>query len=140
LAHGSPRKINEYLLPDRTDAQLIRLAEQAGADLVCVGHVHVAYHRAMTAGSGRRIHYVSSGSVGKPKDGDPRAGWVELTVAPGEDVRAAAPEDQAASAAGDSDTWVGAVAHRVAYDIEAVCAAMREAGLPETLIDALAKA
>jgi len=52
LAHGSPRKINEYLLPDRTDAQLIRLAVQADADLVCVGHVHVPYHRAMTPRTG----------------------------------------------------------------------------------------
>jgi predicted phosphodiesterase len=140
LAHGSPRKINEYLLPDRTDEQLIRLAVQADADLVCVGHVHVPYHRSMTAESGRRIHYVSSGSVGKPKDGDSRAGWIEVAIGSRAEVCAVVTEDDAASAAGDADTWVGAVVHRVAYDIEAVCAAMRGAGLPETLIQALMQA
>jgi len=140
LAHGSPRKINEYLLPDRTDKQLTRLAEQANADLVCVGHVHLPYHRAMTAGDGRRIHYVSAGSVGKSKDGDSRAGWVEVAVSSRDEVRALGTEDDAASAAGDADTWVGIVVHRVGYDIEAVSAAMRHVGLPETLIQALVQA
>lgn len=140
LSHGSPRKINEYLLPDRTDEQLIRLAAQANADVVCVGHVHLPYHRAMTTEGGGRIHYVSSGSVGKPKDGDPRAGWVEVVVGSREEVLALAKQDGSASAAGDSDTWVAAVSHRVPYDIESVIADMRGVGLPETLMEALAQA
>lgn len=137
LAHGSPRKINEYLLPDRTDEQLVRLATAADADVVCVGHVHVPYHRAMTADDGRSVHYVSSGSAGKPKDGDPRACWVELVVGAQADVRSAAPGDDAAGPAGDGLVWVGAIVHRVAYDTEAVAAAMRAAGLPDRLADAL---
>ncbi len=86
LAHGSPRKINEYLLLDRSDEQLARLATQAGADAVCVGHVHIPYHRTVAGADGRPIHYVSSGSVGKPKDGDPRAGWVEVCVGTSDEV------------------------------------------------------
>jgi predicted phosphodiesterase len=117
LAHGSPRKINEYLLPDRTDAFLVRLAEDAGADAVCVGHVHVPYHRVLAGTEGQRIDYVNSGSVGKPKDGDPRAGWVEVQTG-GESV-------------------VRVAVHRVAYDVEAVAAAMLTAGLPVTLAEAL---
>ena len=140
LAHGSPRKINEYLLPDRTDEQLARLAVQADADLVCVGHVHLPYHRAMTVGDGRCIHYINSGSVGKPKDGDPRAAWVEVAIGAENVVRGLAPGDSAVSAAGSAGTWVGAVVHRIAYDIEAVSVAMRTAGLPETLVEALARA
>lgn len=121
LAHGSPRKINEYLLPDRTDDQLARLADAAGADVVCVGHVHVPYHRTVTGAEGRTIHYVNSGSVGKPKDGDPRACWVELSIAAG------APGAPIAETA----------FRRVGYDVEAVARAMETAGLPETLADAL---
>ncbi|MDO8962896.1 MAG: metallophosphoesterase family protein [Coriobacteriia bacterium] len=113
LAHGSPRKINEYLLPDRTDEQLVRLAVAADADVVCVGHVHVPYHRVLSAEDGRRIDYVSSGSVGKPKDGDPRACWVELII-------------------GDAGE-IDATFHRVAYDIERVAAAMLAAGLPDII-------
>jgi predicted phosphodiesterase len=144
LAHGSPRKINEYLLPDRTDEQLARLARQAGADVACVGHVHLPYHRVMTADDGAAVHYVSSGSVGKPKDGDPRAGWVELFVGTKAEVNAAvgaAGGDRAAGPAGlpgpAERPWVGAIVHRVDYDVEAVAAAMIAAGLPETLADAL---
>jgi diadenosine tetraphosphatase ApaH/serine/threonine PP2A family protein phosphatase len=58
---------------------------------------------------------VNPGSVGQPRDGDPRAGWLEL------DPEAA------------TGTW-----HRVAYDVAAVQAAMREAGLPIRLVERLA--
>jgi predicted phosphodiesterase len=139
LAHGSPRKINEYLLPDRTETQLGRLAREARADVVCVGHVHIPYHRSfpLEVADGPHVHYVSSGSAGKPKDGDARAAWVELLLGDRADVLAAAPGDAAAGPAGATDLWVGIVVHRVAYDIEGVVAAMRAAGLPDTLGEAL---
>lgn len=136
LAHGSPRKINEYLLPDRQDAQLIRLAEQAGADVVCVGHVHIPYHRSMTAPDGRAVHYVSTGSVGKPKDGDPRACWVEVLLG-GRDEMGGATEDTSAASLSASETWMAVQVHRIDYDVEAVAAAMVAAGLPGTLAEAL---
>lgn len=138
LAHGSPRKINEYLLPDRTDAQLARLADAAGADVVCVGHIHIPYHRVLDGASGS-VHYVSSGSAGKPKDGDPRACWVELLLGAEADVREAAGSDDAVARAGASDIAVGVVVHRVTYDVEAVATSMLAAGLPPTLAEALRK-
>lgn len=140
LAHGSPRRINEYLLPDRTDAQLARLAEDAGADVVCVGHVHIPYHRVLTGVDGSAIHYVSSGSVGKPKDDDPRACWVEVVLGTKAEVNATCPDDRAGGpvgAPGGVRGWVGVLVHRVPYDVDAVVDAMREAGLPDTLGEAL---
>lgn len=136
LAHGSPRKINEYLLPDRTDEQLARLADAAEADVVCVGHIHVPYHRVLDGASGP-VHYVSSGSAGKPKDGDPRASWVELLLGQEDEVRAAAPDDGSVAQAGASGVWVGTVIHRIPYDVESVARAMLDAGLPPTLAEAL---
>jgi predicted phosphodiesterase len=140
LAHGSPRKINEYLLPDRPDAQLARMADESEADVICVGHVHMPYHRVLGGSDGRRIHYVSDGSVGKPKDGDPRAGWTELVVGAAVEVRAAAASDPAAGVAGLHGMWVGSVVHRVAYDARAVAAAMIERGLPARLAEELENA
>lgn len=137
LTHGSPRKINEYLLPDRTDAQLFRLAHDASADVVCVGHIHIPYHRAVRSAGGDVVHYVSSGSVGKPKDGDPRACWVELLLGRETEVRRAAPGDEAIDCAGASPVWVGAVVHRVSYAVDEVADTMRAVGLPETLVRAL---
>jgi predicted phosphodiesterase len=146
LAHGSPRKVNEYLLPDRSDRQLARLAAEAGADVVCVGHVHVPYHRAIpaqpsgTSTGGSLVHYVSSGSVGKPKDGDPRACWVELVLGAENDVRAAASDDPAVAPCRGDGSWLGYVVHRPGYDVRAVAQAVVGAGLPRTLAEALVEA
>ena len=132
LAHGSPRKINEYLLLDRRDEQLARLADAAEADVVCVGHVHIPYHRTLEAPDGRTVHYVSSGSVGKPKDGDPRAAWVELTLG------AAGGGGEGGDAGERGETAeVGVIVHRVAYDVDRVVAAVIAAGLPARLAEAL---
>jgi diadenosine tetraphosphatase ApaH/serine/threonine PP2A family protein phosphatase len=74
LVHGSPRKINEYLYADRPDASLERLLDLAEVDVLVCGHTHLPYHRVLP--SGRQV--VNAGSVGKPKDGDPRACYVIL--------------------------------------------------------------
>jgi predicted phosphodiesterase len=69
LVHGSPRKVNEYLYEDRPEARLERLLDAAEVDVLVCGHTHLPYHRVL--GSGR--HVINAGSVGKPKDNDPRA-------------------------------------------------------------------
>lgn len=83
LVHGSPRKINEYLFEDRDEKSTIRILEQANADILCFGHTHKPYHRIFntgTEGKDRFRHAINTGSVGKPKDGDPRGGYVILTI------------------------------------------------------------
>ncbi len=74
LVHGSPRKINEYLFADRPDASLERLLDLVAADVLVCGHTHLPYHRVLPSGR----HVINAGSVGKPKDGDPRACYVVL--------------------------------------------------------------
>lgn len=74
LVHGSPRQVNEYLYEDRPAASLERLLDLAKADVLVCGHTHKLYHRVLPSGR----HVVNAGSVGKPKDGDPRAGYVIL--------------------------------------------------------------
>jgi diadenosine tetraphosphatase ApaH/serine/threonine PP2A family protein phosphatase len=76
LAHGSPRKINEYLYEDRPDASLERILDGVNADVLVVGHTHKSYHRVLPSGR----HVINEGSVGKPKDGDPRAAYVILSA------------------------------------------------------------
>ncbi len=139
LAHGSPRRVNEYLLPDRTASLLVRLAAAADADVVCVGHVHVPYHRVLRGPHGT-IHYVSAGSAGRPHNGDPRACWVELVLGDAEDVREAVFGDAPVVTAGDTDAHVGMNVHKVEYDVASVALAMRRAGLPATLAAGLVSA
>lgn len=138
LTHGSPRRINEYLLLDRPDRHLAKLAEEAEADVVCIGHVHIPYHRAVALDGGRVVHFISAGSVGKPKDGDPRACWAHVVIGTAEEVEAAAPYDTSAECAGGM--WVGVSFRRVEYDVASVVAEMRSAGLPERLAAALSTA
>jgi predicted phosphodiesterase len=114
LVHGSPRAINEYLLLDRPEHNLAKLADIGEADVVCSGHVHIPYHRSLEGTDGRRVHFVSDGSVGKPKDGDPRACWAELVFGSEAEVREACPTDDAIAPVGNDDAlWLSAVFHRV---------------------------
>jgi len=80
LTHGSPRRINEYLTPDIRPELLLQLAEDAGADVICVGHVHIPYHLRLTRPHGGTVHFICDGSVGRPRDRDPRVAWVELIL------------------------------------------------------------
>lgn len=106
LAHGSPRKINEYLYVDRPDAGLERILDGANVDVLVVGHTHKPYHRVLP--SGRQV--INEGSVGKPKDGNPRAAYVILE-------------------ADGSDLKVEFV--RVPYDVEQAAAAIEASEMPD---------
>ena len=130
LVHGSPRRVNEYLFADRPDASFLRMMETADADVLLFGHTHKPFHRAIPtdAGDGRtRVrHAVNTGSVGKPKDGDPRAGYVLLTLDP---------------ALGKADPAYCTVEHvRVAYDVERAARAVEASPLPDAFATMLREA
>ncbi len=83
LVHGSPRKINEYLFVDRDEKSLLRIMQDADADIMCFGHTHKPYHRKLQAeeeGASKYLHAINLGSVGKPKDGNPQGCYVLLTI------------------------------------------------------------
>lgn len=78
LVHGTPTLNTLYWTEDRPDSFCSKMAEQAGAqrgDVLCFGHTHVPWHREVDG-----IHFVNTGSVGRPKDGDWRAGYVVLDM------------------------------------------------------------
>lgn len=76
LVHGSPRRINEYLYEDRPDSSFERLLDSVEADVLVCGHTHLPYQKTLPSGR----HVVNAGSVGKPKDEDPRACYLVLTA------------------------------------------------------------
>lgn len=83
LVHGSPRRINEYLFEDREEKSMVRIMNDADADILCFGHTHKPYHRVFETPAEDQPHYrhaVNIGSVGKPKDGDPRGCYVLLHI------------------------------------------------------------
>jgi putative phosphoesterase len=82
LVHGSPRRMNEYLFADRDPRSLERIAAAADADVLVFGHTHQPWVKEIGG-----VLMVNDGSVGKPKDGDPRAAWALFTVAEGQPMQ-----------------------------------------------------
>lgn len=109
LCHGSPRSTTEYLFDNRSDAYLRQFTPggraDAGADVIAYGHTHVPYHRIVGG-----VSFVNTGSVGRPKDGDPRAGYSILSLDRGS---------------------VSVEPVRLEYDVDATCSRLVAAGLPE---------
>ncbi len=131
LFHASPRDpIWEYVLSfEQADACMEVQPER----LTLIGHSHVSLFFTRPSGEGKRhdvrgaqssddtlldlgegCWLVNPGSVGQPRDGDPRAAWLELDI--------------------DEQT---ARFHRVDYDIDRAAASIAAAGLPHRLADRL---
>ena len=125
IAHGSPRDpFHEYVLDEVT---AMKNLEHVATELCLVGHSHVAFAAIIRPGgklpaispllAGEELDLgvgrilANPGSVGQPRDGDPRAAYAIL------------------------DTERGVLTpRRVPYDIPAVQARMRAAGLPDRLV------
>ena len=73
LVHGSPRKVNEYLFEDKPARTFERIAALSDCDVLVFGHTHKPWIH--TYGG---VLFVNCGSVGKTKDGDPRAAFALL--------------------------------------------------------------
>lgn len=107
LVHGTPTLNTLYWTEDRSDEFCLKMAAHAGlraGDVIAFGHTHLPWHR--EAGG---IRFVNTGSVGRPKDGDPRAGYVLLELGEG---------------------TVEVEFRRVDYDVGRAAAAIRASELP----------
>jgi diadenosine tetraphosphatase ApaH/serine/threonine PP2A family protein phosphatase len=129
LYHASPRDpIWEYVL---SDLLADRCFDEADQRVCFIGHSHVALaFTRQNGGPGRAVGAVrdpgqtadiredawllNPGSVGQPRDGDPRAAWLLLDREQGR------------------VEW-----RRTRYDIEGAAAAIRAAGLPDSLAERL---
>jgi diadenosine tetraphosphatase ApaH/serine/threonine PP2A family protein phosphatase len=120
LAHGSPADEDEYLITPRDAAEVYA---DLDSRLSFFGHTHVQGGFLIARGGVKRIipaqalelepdHYylVNPGSVGQPRDGDPRAAYALYSA-----------EQKTVEF------------RRVGYDIVAAAEKIRAAGLPESL-------
>jgi putative phosphoesterase len=100
LVHATPRDpLDEYALAD-ADFWSRRL-QNIDADVICVGHTHLPYVLEV----GDKL-VINPGSLGQPRDGDPRAAYAVI-------------EDRRVEL------------KRVAYPIEATIQTIQESSLPE---------
>jgi predicted phosphodiesterase len=104
-----------YVDDERPDAILEKMGSAVGAragDVVCFGHTHKPWHRVV-----RDAHFVNTGSVGRPKDGDWRGGYVLLDV--------------------NANAGVSVEFVRVEYDVERAARSIVESDLPNDFADYL---
>ena len=114
LLHGGAQLNTVYVTDDRPDEFLAAMADTLGAkpgDAICFGHTHIPWQR--TVGG---VLFVNTGSVGRPKDGDPRACYVVLEI---------------------GDTSVSAQFVRVEYDIEEAVQGIVASELPNEFAEFL---
>ena len=114
LVHGTPTLNTLYWTEDRPDSFCVKMARAANAtegDLIAFGHTHKPWHREVAG-----IHFLNTGSVGKPKDGDWRAGYVIV----------------------EAEEAVRAVEFvRVEYDLERATQGILDSDLPDEFADQL---
>ena len=114
LVHGAPTLNTLYWDESRSDDFARKMAAKLGAkegDAVVFGHTHVPWKRSVDG-----ILFANAGSVGRPKDGDPRASW--------------------AIAAWDGET-IQVERVRTEYDVERAARAIIESDLPDVFADEL---
>ena len=107
MVHASPRSLHEYLPEERPTVTFERIAKVAECDIMLFGHTHIPYKKRVA-----ETLFVNTGSVGRPKDGEPRAGYVILD-------------------SGEVEF------RRVAYDAEGAAQAIRASDLPDYYADEL---
>jgi putative phosphoesterase len=100
IVHGHPDDPDHYTYPEEFEADLL-----GDEEVLVMGHTHVQHHETYDEGV-----VMNPGSVGQPRDGDPRAAYAILDL-----------DDMSVEE------------RRVEYDIEAVQEAVREAGLPDKI-------
>lgn len=106
MYHGSVRSAIEYVYEDEINKDIVR---SSGGDLLVLGHTHVPYVKDF--GSNMAIN---PGSVGQPRDGDPRASLAVFDTKTG-----------------------GCIVRRIVYDIGGASEAMHAVGLPGLLAERL---
>ena len=107
VVHGSPRDhLYEYVLPDLSNRELLELTRNVNADVIILGHTHLPMQRVI---QGKLV--LNPGGVGQPRDRDPKASYMILTL----------------------DDEVSVKHERVEYDIESAAKKIEAAGLPSEL-------
>jgi putative phosphoesterase len=111
LVHGSPRDpLNEYIYPGAPEFILRSLIDESGGSLLLLGHTHIPFS------DNFGLKFVGNpGSVGQPRDGDPRASYA--TLEPSSETRFQM--------------------HRISYDIDMAASKIAARGLPRLLADRL---
>ncbi|MEN2993946.1 MAG: metallophosphoesterase family protein [Thermodesulfovibrio sp.] len=111
IFHATPIKNNLYWYEEREEKFYLLMAQKAEAEIMIYGHTHIPYFKKI-----KDFYFINAGSVGKPKDGDPRTCVCIVNIE-------------------RKDVKVSFI--RKNYDIKKVANAIIESGLPEYFAERL---
>jgi putative phosphoesterase len=111
LFHAAPHKNTLYWHQERPEKFFLEMAEKVDADILIYGHTHKPYRKEI----GGKL-FLNAGSVGRPKDGDPRACVLVVTM---------------------EENGISTEFIRVPYDVGKAASAIVAQGLPSYFADRL---
>jgi putative phosphoesterase len=114
LFHATPRKNNLYWYEERPEKFFLEMAEKVDAEVMIYGHTHKPYWKNING----KV-FINAGSVGKPKDGDPRTCVTLLDI---------------------TKDNVNVEFLRITYDVQKTAEAIVSSGLPPYFADKLREA
>ncbi len=116
MVHGSPQyPLSEYIHPDtEKQKKLFDFMSTSNIDILLLGHTHIPYSRIKSLESEKELRIINPGSVGQPRDNDPRASYAVIDL---------------------KNLEVEII--RIEYDIQSVAQKMNSMGLPKYLSDRL---
>lgn len=104
MNHTAPgHSLHHYISPDTSGEEILALYSDIQANILITGHTHIPYVKKIGS---RQL--INPGSVGEPRDGDPRAGYAVL----------------------DTDTRQ-VMLHRLAYDTSETIKILLESNYPD---------
>lgn len=110
FAHGSPRDtLFEYIFPWSSDNILRECAKKIDAEIIVLGHTHIPMKKTVND-----ITFLNPGSVGQPRDGDPKASFMVFNTI------------------NKTCKW-----YRIEYDIDGAAESIRANKLPSFLAERL---
>lgn len=124
MVHGSPKAIDDYMTAKYPEQEVLHMMRDRNADILLCGHTHLSFHRQIQDGDTLR-HVINVGSVGKPKDGDLRTGYVLADL-------------QELISAEDAFSWSPKF-HRLPYDVDRSVQALLNSEFPNQYADALSE-
>jgi len=111
LVHGSTRSNDEYVYEQHPENDLLSMLEEHQADILVTGHTHISYIRPLAGGSKM---VMNTGAVGRSKEKDRQASYLQLTIAGNE---------------------ITPVIRKVDYPIAETIAAIRNSPIPDFYAD-----
>lgn len=124
LVHGSPASNEEYIYEDHDPEKMKEFFSKYEADLIVGGHTHLSFIRTFSGqGLEKSKMWINTGSVGRTKEGDGKASYLQLILDKETSTMIQSPVD--------------AMIRKISYPIQETLEGIRNSSVPNFYADFL---